>query len=179
MEEEIEKEYQKQKKIRKQESKNPIMDKANTKIFINVLIAVIIMACFVGLYVGHNFLTDNVFERVLQLSTMVALAASIVLFEVAYKKDDGMLAINGIEILVLACHALSIPYITTLFSLDFGWYVVISAYVFAIYFVFKAIVVYTKGRKDYVKSLSDIPEIIKEEEPTKKEAVKRKVDDND
>lgn len=158
----------------KQKKKNPIMEKTNTRIFTNVLIAIIIMVYFVGLYLGYDKLEENIFERALQLATMVLLAITIIVIEIAYKKDSGLLAINGIEALVLSCHTLSIPYITQLFSFDFKWYVTISAYIFAIYFVFKSIVIYTLGRKEYLRSLSDIREIVKEEEPRKKEATKRK-----
>lgn len=157
----------------KRKEKNPIMEKTNTRIFINVIIAILIMLYFVALHVGYDKLNEEIFSRVLQVTTMLLLGIAIIIFEVAYKKDSGIMAINGIETLVLACHSLSIPYITEVFAFDFRWYVTISAYVFAIYFVFKAIVIYTLGRKEYLKSLSDIPEIVKKEEPKKKVATKR------
>lgn len=162
-----------------QKEKQTIIEKTNTKIFTNVLIAIAIMSYFVALYLCYGKLETNIFERGLQLVTMILLAITIILFEVAYKRDNGMLAINGIEMLVLSCHALSIPYIIQVFGFDLRWYVTISGYIFAIYFVFKSIVIYTLGRKEYLKSLSDIPEIVKKEEPRKKEATKKKVEEID
>lgn len=159
--------------------KNPIMEKTNTKIFINIIIAILIMIYFVALHIGYDKINEEIFSRVLQIATMLLLLIAIVLFEIAYKKDSGTIAINGIEILVLSCHSLSIPYITEVSDFDFKWYATISAYIFAIYFIFKAIVIYTLGRKEYLKSLSDIPEIVKKEEPKKKVATKRNKGDID
>lgn len=65
-------------------------------------------------------------------------------------------------------------HIITLFQYHFQFYLLTSSYVFSIYYVLKAIILYTKGRRDYWKSLSDISEIVKKEEPIKKEAKKRK-----
>lgn len=153
--------------------KNPIMEKTNTKIFKNIVGAILIILYFVGTYIAYDYLQPEIFERILQTLTMVLLAVSIIIFEIAYKKDSGILAISGIEALVIACHALAIPYVTTVFKWDLRWYVTISGYAFAIYYVFKSIVVYTSGRKEYLDSFSDIAEIVKDE-PRKKKAVKRK-----
>lgn len=155
-----------------EEIDNPIMEKANKKIFLNILGAILIMLYFVLTYLAYTFLQANVFERCLQTATMVLLAITIVTFEIAYKKDSGLLAINGIEALIIACHALAIPYVTTVHKWDLRWYVTISGYAFAIYFVFKSIVVYTSGKKKYLDSFSDISEIVKKDEPRKKVAIK-------
>lgn len=103
---------------------------------------------------------------------MVLLAIAIVIFEIAYKKDSGRLAISGIEALVIACHTLSITYVVNLFNFEFKIYIIASSFIFAIYFVFKAIILYTKGRQEYLNSFSDISDILKEE-PIKKEATKK------
>ena len=66
-------------------------------------------------------------------------------------------------------------HVIKLFQYDFRFYLLTSSYVFSIYYVLKAIVLYTKGRKDYYNSLSDISEIVKKEEPIKKEAKKNEV----
>lgn len=155
------------------DEKKRILDKTNTKIFKNIIFAIFILLYFVGTYVAYLKLPEYVFSRALQVTTMVLLAIALIVFEIAYKKDSGLLALNGIEALVLACHALAIPYVLQVFKWQLTWYVTISGYVFAIYFVFKSIVIYTSGRKKYLHSFSDIADIVKEEEPKKKKAVKR------
>ena len=155
------------------EEKNPIMETANTKIFRNIIVAILIILYFVGTYIAYSTLQAEVFERCLQTATMIILAISIIIFEIAYKKDNGILAINGIEALVIACHALAIPYVLNVYKWDLKWYVTASGYAFAIYFVFKSIVIYTSGRRKVLESFSDVNEIVKEE-PQKKAAFKRK-----
>ena len=67
---------------------------------------------------------------------------------------------------------LSIAHVVEAQKLDFDTYILVSSYIFSIYYLFKAIFVYTKERKEYLKSLSDIKEIVSNE-PIKKEATKR------
>ena len=64
-------------------------------------------------------------------------------------------------------------HVITLFKYNFSLYLLTSSYIIASYFVLKAIIIYTKGRKEYLNSLSDISEIVKKEEPIKKEAKKK------
>ena len=78
----------------------------------------------------------------------------------------------SIEILVLASHTLSTAYIVKAQNLDLANYILVSSYIFSIYYLLKAIFIYTKERKEYLNSLSDIKEIV-ENTPTKKEATKK------
>ena len=95
-----------------------------------------------------------------------------VLMEIAYRKDNGRIAINSIEVLVLASHTLSIAHIVEAHRFSFANYILVSSYIFSIYYLFKAIFVYTKEKKEYLDSLSDIKEIVANN-PTKKEATKK------
>ena len=70
-------------------------------------------------------------------------------------------------------HALFINHVITIYDFDFRVYLLTSSYIFAIYYVLKSIVIYTKARMKYLKSLSDVSEIVKDE-PIIKEAKKRK-----
>ncbi len=64
-------------------------------------------------------------------------------------------------------------HVITLFKYDFQFYLLTSSYIISIYYVLKAIILYTKGRKEYLESLSDISEIVKKDKPIKKAAKKR------
>jgi len=143
------------------------------KIFKNLLKTAGIMVYFIFLNIIFKNTEGETLDTYIQVFSCIFLAAGIILIEKAYKKDSGTIAINGIEFLVLALHSLSIMHITTLLKYDVKFYLLTSSYVFAIYYVLKSIVLYTKGRKDYLNSLSDISEIVKKEEPIKKEAKKR------
>ena len=56
-------------------------------------------------------------------------------------------------------------------AIDFNVYIVTSSYLFSIYFVFKSMIIYTIEKRKYLKSLSDIKQIVINE-PIKKEAKK-------
>ena len=97
----------------------------------------------------------------------------LTMLEKAYKDDNGKTAVSGIELLVLAMHSLSIMHVITFFKYNFIKYLEISAIVFSIFYILKAIVIFTIEKKNTLKQLSDISEIVKEE-PIKKEAKKKK-----
>ena len=74
---------------------------------------------------------------------------------------------------MISFHSLSITHVISMFNYDFRFYLLTSSYIFAIYYVLKGIVIYVYEKRKYLKKSSDIPEILKKEEPIKKEAKKR------
>ena len=108
----------------------------------------------------------------LKILSGIVLSLGIIFLEIAYKKDSGKLGIYAIEILVLAGFTLSIEYVGESQKFNFQSYIVISSYVFSIYYILKTIVLYTKERREYLKTLSDVREIV-DIKPTKKESEKR------
>ena len=142
------------------------------KIIYNLIIAIIIMMYFVGINILYTNVELEMFNKTLEIATISIMIIGLVLFEIAYKKDSGIFAICGIEFLVLAVHSLLINHVVKILNLDLKTYVVSSSYLFCIYYVLKTIIIYTNDRRKYLKGLSDIPEIVKEE-PVKKEASKK------
>lgn len=143
------------------------------EIYLNVLKAIIIIFYFLVLNLSYEKLNVEYLEKGIQILTMIFLFIAIYIFEKAYKKDDGNLAIQGIEILILATYTLTTRHITDKFNFNFKSYSLVAAYMYAIYFILRAIIVYTKGRKDLAENFSDIKEIVKKDEPIKKEATKK------
>lgn len=143
------------------------------RMFKSLLQAVGITLYFIILNVAYSNINQERLIKDIEVFAGVFLIIGIIFIEKAYKKDSGSLTINGIEFLVLSLHSLSIMHIITLLKYDFKFYLLTSSYVFSIYYVLKAIVLYTKGRKNYLNSLSDINEIIKKDEPIKREAQRR------
>ncbi len=142
------------------------------KIWINILIAIIIMFYFIGINIFYKMSSKENTLIALKISSSVILAISILILEIAYKKDNGMLAINGIEALIIAFHSLFISHVVELSNYNFEAYIVTSSYFFAIYYVLKSIIIDTNEKRKYLKSLSDIKEIVVNE-PVKKEPKKR------
>ena len=166
------------KKEKKEEKKKEIPKEISQeilkKIFGNLLRAVGIMAYFILLNLAHSTMRQERLVGDIEVFAGTFLIVGIIFLEKAYHRDNTSIGIIGIEFLFLSLHSLSIMHVITLFKYDFRIYLLTSSYLFAIYYVLKAIILYTKGRKDYLDSLSDISEIVKKDEPIKKEAKKRK-----
>lgn len=155
-----------------------VKEKYLKEIYFNVLKAIITMLFFFVLNKAYENVSSEHFALGIEIFTIIFLFIAIYIFEQAYKKDDGKLAIQGIEILVLSTYTLTSRHIANKFDFDFKIYSLVASYIFAIYFILKGIVVYTKGRREEAEELSDIREIVKKEEPLKKEATKRTKEDN-
>ena len=142
-------------------------------VFRNLLKAIGIMAYFVILNIAYVRMNADRLMNDIEIFAGAFLVFGLIMLEIAYKKDSGKTAISGIELLVLSMHSLSIKHVIAFYEYDFRFYLLTSSYVFAIYYVLKSIIIYTKEKRKYLKNLSDISEIVKEE-PIKKEAKKRR-----
>lgn len=146
------------------------------KMFTNLIKAIVITIYFIVLNVAYSSIKEERLINDIKVFAAVFLATGIFYIEKAYKKDESSYAQTGIEFLVLSLHSLSIMHVITQFKYDFRFYLLTSSYIISIYYVLKAIILYTQGRRQYLRSLSDIPDIVKRDEPIKKEAKKRKKD---
>ena len=153
-----------------------VSEKHMKKIYLNILKAILVVIYFLTLNLVSEKISALYLEKGIEICTMIFLFLAIFIFELAYKKDDDDLVVQGIEVLVLSAYTLTCQYITKRFNFNFKIYFLASSYIIAIYFIVKCIWYYTKGRKEIADDLSDIKEIVKEKEPVKKEATKRKKD---
>ena len=133
------------------------------EIFANIILAICIVIYFIFLVVGSIGTQKITREVDFKIFSLVLLFASIVLFEIAYKKDNFKLALNGIEILIIATITLFLPYIVFELDITHQKYYIISGSIIAIYYVIKSIVLANKAKKVYEKQASDIKEITKKE----------------
>ena len=163
----------KDKKKQKQKMPENVARQIFKKVFNQLLAAIGILLYFAVLNLAYiNMNTERLFADIKVFATAF-LVGGIIMFEKAYNKDLEKYAVIGIELTIISLHTLSIMHIITLFKYDFRIYLLTSAYIFAIYYVIKSIVVYARERKIYLRGLNDISDIIKKEEPIKKEATKK------
>lgn len=146
--------------------------KISFNVYQNILIAIVIMIYFIGINSMYYKLETNNLLIILKILSMAILFMGIIVLEIAYRKENGRLGINAIEIIILAGHTLSTAHIVALQKFHFANYILVSSYLFSIYYLFKAVFIYTKEKRDYLKSLSDIKEIVAND-PTKKTATKK------
>ncbi len=154
------------KKIEKQIENKKVLpkeveEKLNKKVFENVLIANVIMVFLYFVSLGALNIETATFITDLKVFSFGLIIFTIILFETSYKKENGNLCIHGIECLILSIFILFSSYVYMLYIKDFSIYTSMIAYLFAIYYVGKSMIIYEKMKKQYVSGLSDIDEIIK------------------
>lgn len=147
--------------------------KISERVFENILIAVAIMLYFIMINFSYYRFEENVLILELKILSSIILALGIIILEVAYNRDNGYIAIHALEILVLSGFSLSIKHVVETKNFTFSNYILISSYIFSAYYLIKSVVIHTKETKEYLKSFSDIREIV-DIKPIKKEAEKRK-----
>lgn len=134
-----------------------------TKLFKEFCIAILTVVYFVFVNFGYRKLSQMIFTNVLYSFSGVLILFTVVLFEVAYRKGNGQIGVHGVEVLVLSVISLFMPYVyfhrgKTVMML----YSLMGLYI-AIYYVVKAVVVYVKEVRKYKDNLSDVKEIVVEE----------------
>ena len=135
------------------------LNKINTKVFQNICLAIIMMFYFNFVILGFINIENSVFLVDLKVFSIVILAIAIGVFEYAYKKDSGRHAIHGIEVLVMALITISLIYVNIMHIDKFIVITVMITYIFTIYYITKAIVIYKKMKKQYL--IDNMKEIIK------------------
>lgn len=151
---------------------NEVKDKIKREVFINIVVAVVIVTYFIFIVLGSIGSIKNVRTIDLNIFSMIFLGIAIVLFEIAYRKEEGNIAIYGIESLAVAIFTLFLPYI--IFELDEAhkkYYLLASIYI-AAYYILKSIYIVNRTRAKHMNSISDVKEIVK------KEKSKRRVKDD-
>ena len=151
---EVEKEIKSNKNLPEEQ-----LNQIHTRVFQNIFLAVIIILYLNFIILGFKNIENSVFLVDLKVFSMSILVIAIGVIEYAYKKDSGRHAINGIETLVLAIATMGFIYLNMMWQEKFVPVVVITALVFAIYYVAKTIVIYKKMKKQF--SLENIKEMIK------------------
>lgn len=138
-----------------------IKDKIISKIFENIIFAIIIIIYLGALNLGMiNIPTENYLVD-LKVFSITLLIITIILFELAYKKDISSLWMHGIEIMVVAIFTTYSIYMYSIYYNTFGSIIFSFSMLYLIYYAVKLIIMKRKIVKQYNKSLIDIGEIVK------------------
>ena len=148
------------------------------KIKKDLIIAICLIGYVLMLSLASTKMTIERLSKDIEVFSGAFLVLGLLGLEKAYKQDEGITAITAIELLVMSFYSLSIMHITTLIKCDFIKYMFFSAGAIGLYYILKIIIIYTKQRKEDLNKLSDISEIVKKDEPIKKEAKKRNQEEN-
>ena len=158
-EEEIAKKIEKSKKMPKEQKHNMLK-----KMGINLLIAVGVAIYFGFLMLGYINIERNTYITDLKVFSLVVIALTIILFEQAYNKNNGKIALHGIEVLVISIVTLIMLYTAILYEDKFLMFGSIIAAVIFVYYIIKVFVILIKERRKWINSISDVKEIVAEED---------------
>ena len=124
--------------------------KLNGEVFKNIIIAIAIVLFLNCIILGFMNIESSIFIVDLKVFAVSLLAVAIGIFEFAYKKDSGKIALYGIEILVLALCMLAFIYIDIMLNSKFVIIAILLTYVIAIYYTVKSVIIYKKMKKQYL-----------------------------
>ena len=151
-----------------------IENKLNKKLIENISMAIAIIVYFMSLIFGKERINATNYTNLLKTYTMCLGILSIIIFEFSYKKESVKSMYTGIEVLILSIVTMFSIYICKVQELKYIFYLALFAYEFSIYYLIKDILIYNKTKKEYLKTLTDIEEITKKEEPQKAKVTSRK-----
>lgn len=144
----------------------------------DIIIAICLISYVLILALAYTRMNIDRLSKDIEVFAGAFLVLGLLGLEKGYKIDDGKVAITAIELLVMSFYSLSITHITSLLKIEFINYMFLSAGIIGVYYLIKEIIIYTKQKKEDLKKLSDISEIVKKDEPIKKEAKKRNKEEN-
>ena len=129
----------------------------------NIIYLILMIIYFICFNTQVITLEQTILTRYIDISSMTFLVIAIIMFEVGYRNNKSKIFINGVEFLVLAIATLLIKHIPKTLGYTVENYIKILIYVFIAYYILKLVILYTKTKRDELKKLSDIKEIVKEE----------------
>lgn len=138
----------------------------------NLAYSSMIMLYFMFFNIQYQVVPLETATKYINISSLVFLFTSILIIEVAYKKDKENIGLYGIEFLILAFMILLIKHIPKIIGCSVQIYILGISYIFAIYYMLKTSVLYTLEKRQELINFSDIKDIVIDE-PIKK-ASKRK-----
>jgi len=147
-----------------------IKEKIKKEIFTNIVVASVIILYFIFIILGSAGSIKSVRTIDLNIFSILFLGIAISIFEISYRKDDGKLAMYGIESLIIAIFTLFSPYIIFELKGTNKKYYIVASICIAVYYILKSIIISVKIKNKYMNNnISDVKEIVK------KEKVKRKI----
>lgn len=142
------------------------------RILTNLTYALVTIIYFIFFSAQYVRLDASILIKYINGSSMLFLGISIVMMEIAYRKNNELTFINGVEFLAMAVFILLTQHMSKVLNCSIQVYTLAGANFLAVYYILKSAILYTKDQQNKLKDLSDIKDIVKNE-PIKK-ATKRK-----
>ena len=128
--------------------------------FENILVAVIVILYFLMMILGYINIPEEAYIKDLKVFSLATIAITIVLFEIAYNKDSGKIAIHGIETLLLSILTLVSMYIYILHRTKFLFVIMGGVVLATLYYLVRSIAVTIKEKRKWKDNISDVKDIV-------------------
>lgn len=148
---------------KKRKMTKEVKEKINQRIFCNCLVAIGIMLYICAIDVVYIYTKQEVVTIALKVFAMLFIAVTVGTFELAYRKDNGKMAVVGIELLIFSVIILYIPKIYVNVDQLLCQILLLTPLFCSIYYIAKSMMIYFKTEKEYQNNLSDVKEIVKDE----------------
>ena len=155
----MEKEIEEKRKLTKE-----VKDKIDNEVFYNYMIAIFIMIYMFFINFGFSNLETDIFKIYTKVLAIILICLTVVFFEISYRKDNLKFALTGIELLICSIIVIYIPYIYFHSNVIVRGIVMLDSIFFGVYYSIKNYIVYKKEAFKYQDNLSDIKELVKEED---------------
>lgn len=148
---------------KKRKMTQEVRENINKRIFCNCLVAIGIMLYICAIDVVYIYAKQEVVTIALKVFSMIFVTITVGTFEFAYRKDNGRVAIVGMELLVFSVIILYVPQIYGNVDQLICQVLLLTPLFCSIYYMAKSIWIYWKTEKEYQNNLSDVKEIVKDE----------------
>lgn len=141
-----------------------IKDKLDNITFVNLIVSISLMIYLIAINILYLNTETHIFMYIVKILAVILGIIDIILFETSYRKDSIPLWIHSFEILCICTLVFSIPYIYVYLNNIFKTMLMFSPIFFSIYYVIKTIIIHVFETKKYQNNLSDVKDIVKDEE---------------
>ena len=155
----IEKELENKRKLSKE-----VKDYINKKVFTNLAFSILYMMLMIAINILYLNIDLSEFITGVKLFSVLSIVVTIAVFEFAYRKESVEIMFYAIELLAFSIIVMYIPYIYIYLEDKIRQIFMLTPVFFAIYYVAKSIFITIKFSLNYKNNISDVKEIVKDEE---------------
>ena len=134
--------------------------KRNRKVFYILFTGALVVFVFIFILMGFDNIAESTYMTDLKVFSIISVAITICIFEYAYKKDSGEIAITGIEILLVSFFILSLYYVLQYKFFDYQYYLLLFTGIFLVYYLLKSFIIYIKENHKYRRTAKEIKNIV-------------------
>lgn len=129
-------------------------------ILFNLSVATIIVLYIFTINMLYLKSEKSIFENQMKFFALGLVLITVIIFEIAYRKESKKTCLIGIELLLCSIFSLYVPYIYLYANVNLKMIITILPIGIAMYYIFKAYIIYKSRKIKHQSNLSDVREIL-------------------